>query len=97
MSDDKNAGSGSDVIQLDGSNSPSGSIRVTLDLELPHAEAMTILDVVHAYKEKQRKVAEAAERRRLAEERKAAAAAKKATRSEAQQAKKSGGASKSAG
>ena len=55
MSDEK-----PEVIELNGSESPNGSIRVTLDIELPHAEAMGILTIVHEFKDKARKAKEAA-------------------------------------
>lgn len=77
-----------DVVELIGNETRGGQIRVRLDLELPHAQAMQILETVHAYKDKERKEREAEERRAEAERRKAEAAARKAAKAEAAKAKK---------
>ena len=77
-----------DVIELIGNETPTGSIRLRLDLELPHEQALQILQTVHDVKERQKKEAEAARRREEAERRKAEAEAKKAAKAEAEKAKK---------
>ncbi|MBP5857375.1 hypothetical protein KAJ83_10175 [Marivibrio halodurans] len=77
-----------DIVELSGNESPPGQIRVKLDLELPHAEAMAVLGIVHDYKDKAKKQAEAERRRAEADRRKAEAAAKKAAQAEAAKAKK---------
>lgn len=79
-----------EIVELNGSESPSGQIRVRLDLELPHDEAMQILETVHAYKDRKRKEDEAARRKAEAERKKAEAEARKAAKAEAAKAKKAG-------
>lgn len=76
------------IVELVGSDSPNGKIRVKLDIELPHAEAMGILAIVHDHKEKLAKAAQAEERRRDQERKKAEAAARKAAKAEAAKARK---------
>ncbi|WP_421877442.1 hypothetical protein [Pacificispira sp.] len=77
-----------EVIELIGTETPTGSIRVRLDLELPHEQAMQILATVHDYKDRKQKEEEAARRREEAERRKAEAAARKAAKAEAAKVKK---------
>lgn len=79
-----------ETVELIGSESPNGRIRVQLDLELPHEQAMQILGIVHDYKAKKLKEEQAAKRREEAERRKAEAAARKAAKAEAAKAKKAG-------
>jgi hypothetical protein len=86
-----------DIVELIGNETPAGHIRIRLDLELPHAQAMQILETVHAYKDKARKEEEAAARRAEAERRKAEAAARKAAKAEAAKAKKAVAAKPEAG
>lgn len=78
-----------EVIELIGTETATGSIRVRLDLELPHEQAMQILATVHDYKDRKLKEEEAARRREEAERRKAEAAARKAVKAEAAKVKKS--------
>ncbi|MDF1749781.1 MAG: hypothetical protein P1V34_13000 [Alphaproteobacteria bacterium] len=79
-----------EIIELIGTESPNGHIRVRLDLELPHEQAMQILQTVHDYKDHQLKEEAAKHRRDEAERRKAEAEARKAAKAEAEKAKKSG-------
>lgn len=81
-----------DIIELNGSGSSVGSIRVRLDIELPHDEAMQILQTVQGYKARLLKEQEAAARKADAERRKAEAEARKAAKTEAAKAKKAGAA-----
>jgi hypothetical protein len=80
-----------EIIELNGTGSPVGRIRVRLDIELPHEQAMAILGIVHDHKEEARKAAEAEAKRQAAERRKAEAEARKAAKAEAAKAKKAGG------
>jgi FKBP-type peptidyl-prolyl cis-trans isomerase len=77
-----------DIVELSGNESANGRIRLKLDIDLPHDEAMAILGIVHDFKDTAKKQAEAERRRAEAERRKAAAAAKKAAKAEAAKAKK---------
>ena len=83
-----------DVVELIGSETPSGNIRVKLDIELPHEQAMQILSTVHDFKDRKRKEEEAARRKAEAERRKAEAEARKAAKAEAAKAKKGAAAKK---
>jgi hypothetical protein len=84
-----------EIIELIGTESPNGHIRVRLDLELPHDQAMQILQAVHDYKDNLKKEADAKQRRDEAERRKAETEARKAAKAEAAKAKKSGAAKSS--
>lgn len=77
-----------EVIELSGNESATGRIRVRLDIELPHEQAMLILNTVHDYKDRAKREAEAAQRREDAERRKAEAAARKAAKAEASKVRK---------
>ncbi len=90
MSEDTEQG----IVELNGSESPNGSIRVKLDIELPHQEAMGILTIIHDYREKKIKAAKAEERKREQERKRAEAAARKAAKAEATKAKKPASATK---
>jgi len=83
-----------EIVELNGAESPTGRIRVKLDLELPHSEAMAVLAIVHDYKDKAKKQAEAERRRAEADRRKAEAAAKKAAKAEAAKAGRKASAAK---
>lgn len=85
-----------DVIELNGSESQTGSIRMKLDIELPHDEAMAVLGIVQDYKAKQKKEAEAAARKAEQERKRAEAEARKAAKAEAAKAKKADVADKKA-
>ncbi len=77
-----------DLIEMIGNDSPAGHIRLRLDLELPHEQAMQILQIVQAFKDRRQKEIKARERQEKAEREKAEAAARKAAKSEAEKAKK---------
>ena len=62
-----------EIIELIGSDSPNGHIRIRIDLELPHDQAMQILQTVHDYKDQKQKEEAAKMRRDEAERRKAEA------------------------
>ncbi|HAE00298.1 MAG TPA: hypothetical protein DCL95_13490 [Rhodospirillaceae bacterium] len=79
-----------EIIELIGTDSPNGHIRIRIDLELPHDQAMQILQTVHDYKDQKQKEEAARMRRDEAERRKAEAEARKAAKTEAAKAKKSG-------
>ena len=84
------------IVELNGSESPTGSIRVKLDIELPHEAAMGILAIVHDYKDKVLKAAKAEARRTEQERKRAEAEARKAAKAEAAKAKKTAGEAKAA-
>lgn len=76
-----------ELIELIGSDSANGRIRVRLDIELPHDRAMQILKTVHSHKDQLRKEAEKAAAKAAADAKKAAELAKKSAKAESAKAK----------
>lgn len=76
-----------ELIELIGSESENGRMRVRLDIELPHDRAMQILKTVHAHKDQLRKEADRAAAKAAAEAKKAADLAKKSAKAESAKAK----------
>lgn len=79
---------GEKTVELSGSGTPAGTMRVKLDLALPHPAAMAILKVVRDAEAQRRKEEEAAAKRAEAERKKAEEAARKAAKAEADKAAK---------
>lgn len=75
-------------VEFIGSETVTGRMRVKLDIELPHKDAMAILTVIRDHELAEQKAAEALKRKEEAEARKAEAAARKAAKTEAAKAKR---------
>lgn len=75
-------------VELIGSASPTGRIRVSLEMEMPHSAAMALLKIVRDVEAERVKQEEAARRREEARIAKAEEAARKAAAAEAAKAAK---------